>query len=322
MPNAFKVKGDTHEYNGEKHFWITDQYYIPANLVFDVKDGGDNPNTREMPEYRAKQEAKEKAIKDQGRYNYIRLTDNKFTQLLLILAEIKSRLMDDNQEPVIHINEYMAGAAANPPVGMDTSDGSYIVPCMMNNSFTDTAYTTDKYMSKVYKVVDGKITKTSKNELEENYTIGNIYKYLKDDKEARENFLKAYKEQWDVSPDYFYTNLSGKQLLSKEQIMFDECFEETIDAYKESEIRCSIIESSMGHQYKESMDANMYFPITNKKDIFEASRLLQPYPTLDIQQDINGYFVINRESKCRTESCKSLDYIDSYVYTILCSTKI
>ena len=63
-------------FNGEEHFWITDQRYIPYNLVFDVKDGGDNPNRREMPEYRAKQIAKESAIKKQGKYNYIRLTNN------------------------------------------------------------------------------------------------------------------------------------------------------------------------------------------------------------------------------------------------------
>ena len=36
-------------YEGKKHFWITDFYYIPYNLVLDIKDVGKNPNNREMP---------------------------------------------------------------------------------------------------------------------------------------------------------------------------------------------------------------------------------------------------------------------------------
>ena len=31
-------------YNGKEHVWITDFLYEPYNLVFDIKDGGDNPN--------------------------------------------------------------------------------------------------------------------------------------------------------------------------------------------------------------------------------------------------------------------------------------
>lgn len=97
-----------YEYEGKYHKWITDQYLIPYNLVFDVKDGGDNPNTRDMKDYRAKQIAKEKAIIKQGKYNYIRLTNNNFAQLLLILAEIKEAMMnteDGTIKPIIKINE-------------------------------------------------------------------------------------------------------------------------------------------------------------------------------------------------------------------------
>ena len=312
-----------YEYNGEKHFWITDQYYIPANLVFDVKDGGSNPNTREMPEYRAKQEAKEKAIREQGQYNYIRLTDNNFTQLLLVLAEIKARLMDDNQEPVIHINEYMAMSAANPPVGISNDEGSYVIPCMMNNSFVDSAYTTDKYMTNIYKVKDWKIQKTTKSELEETYQLGNMYKYIgENEQEKRENFMKAYKEQWEVSADYFYLELSEKQILSKNQIIFDESFVETIDGYKESEERCNIIESTMVHQFRNSSLNNIYFPITNQTHIFESQRILSKYPKLDIQQDLNGYFVLNTVSECRSESFKEIKDISPYIYEILNDIKI
>lgn len=89
-------------YKGKEHIWITDYIYEPYNLVFDIKDGGDNPNTRDMKEYREKQIAKEKAIAEYGDYNYIRLTDNKFEQLISIFMELKEKT---DEKPLIRINE-------------------------------------------------------------------------------------------------------------------------------------------------------------------------------------------------------------------------
>ena len=90
-------------YKGKEHVWITDFLYEPYNLVFDIKDGGDNPNTRSMEEYREKQIAKEKAIAEYGEYNYIRLTDNKFEQLISIFMELKEK--EEHTKPLIRINE-------------------------------------------------------------------------------------------------------------------------------------------------------------------------------------------------------------------------
>lgn len=99
MDQFFGVKSDDliapgpvidYEYNGKAHKWITDFYYEPYNLVFDIKDGGDNPNTRDMKEYREKQVAKEKAIAKTGEYNYIRLTDNKMDQMIELMMELKN----------------------------------------------------------------------------------------------------------------------------------------------------------------------------------------------------------------------------------------
>lgn len=104
-----QMPGPTLEYNyqGEIHTWITDIYYIPANLIIEVKDGGSNPNNRSMPEYRAKQSAKEVMITELGTFNYLRLTNNDFAQLLECLADIKYENMDQKEAPkvVFHINE-------------------------------------------------------------------------------------------------------------------------------------------------------------------------------------------------------------------------
>ena len=95
-------------YKGAKHQWITDFYYIPYNLVIEIKDGGDNPNKKAMPDSRERQVYKEKMITELGTMNYLRLTNNNFAQLLDIFAELKMQMIDDsneNRKVIIHINE-------------------------------------------------------------------------------------------------------------------------------------------------------------------------------------------------------------------------
>jgi hypothetical protein len=95
-------------YKGKKLKWITDILLIPFNLVIEVKDGGSNPNNREMISYREKQLAKEQMITNMGKFNYLRLTDNDFSQLLGIVAELKAQMIDDSEENkkvIINVNE-------------------------------------------------------------------------------------------------------------------------------------------------------------------------------------------------------------------------
>lgn len=93
-------------YGGKIHKWITDIFYIPANLLIEIKDGGSNPNNRSMIEYREKQVAKETMVTDLGTFNYVRLTDNNFAQLLDILAELKyDALNEENPKARVNINE-------------------------------------------------------------------------------------------------------------------------------------------------------------------------------------------------------------------------
>lgn len=96
-----------YEFEGETHHWITDIYYIPANLIIEVKDGGDNPNKRNMPVYRGKQAAKEVMITNLGKFNYLRLTNNNFSQLLEALADIKYENLDQKEASQVkyYINE-------------------------------------------------------------------------------------------------------------------------------------------------------------------------------------------------------------------------
>lgn len=122
--NELMVPGPILEYKDPQtntiRNYIPDIYWINLNLLIEVKDGGNNPNTRNMPIYRAKQEAKEKMITDKGEFNYLRLTNNNFAQLLSIIAEIKKAYLEGDKTPIVRINE---------AVDLDqTPDDSHIDP--------------------------------------------------------------------------------------------------------------------------------------------------------------------------------------------------
>ena len=58
-----------------------------------------------MPDYRAKQIAKEKYIIKHTNYNYLRLTNNNLNQLLAVFANLKMQMVENTGERVIHVNE-------------------------------------------------------------------------------------------------------------------------------------------------------------------------------------------------------------------------
>jgi hypothetical protein len=85
-----------YELDGKQHIYITDMYYIPYDLIIEIKDGGDKPNTNPaFAETRRKVIAKEKFIIEKTDYNYIRLTNNDFSQLLNVFADLKLAFNDD-----------------------------------------------------------------------------------------------------------------------------------------------------------------------------------------------------------------------------------
>lgn len=133
-----------YKFDGKTHYYISDFYYQPYNLVIEVKDGGDNPNTRNMEEYRRKQIAKEEYIIKHTNYNYIRLTNNDFGQLMSVFADLKMQLVDNSKDRVIHVNEetvfneFMNALTSGYFPGYEDCD-AYICTAdyMQNNVFAD-----------------------------------------------------------------------------------------------------------------------------------------------------------------------------------------
>lgn len=210
-------------YNGEKHFWITDIFIAPYNLAIDCKDGGDNPNNRPMKEYREKQIEKEKAIAKDGRYNYLRLTDNNFKQLIEVLALLKLQLVEDNRdERIIKINEAMFATIGSfmPP---EDTDNVYIVNYCKNSVFEGLGISKDLYMNDmIVRNEEGVLSRVDKSFLED--TQYSVYQYSGNiDKKNILDHIDSF-----VSEGFLYENIFKKKYYCREQL-FSENIKETID---------------------------------------------------------------------------------------------
>ena len=94
--------------DNKQHMYLPDFYYIPYNLLIEIKDGGSNPNNHpKRIEEEKKNKAKEAAVYKLQKYNYVRVTNNDFSQLLQIMAALKYQINDSKNElkPIIISNE-------------------------------------------------------------------------------------------------------------------------------------------------------------------------------------------------------------------------
>lgn len=294
-----------YEYKGETHTWITDQRYIPYNLVWDVKDGGDNPNRREMTEYREKQIAKEEAIKKQGKYNYIRLTNNDFEQLIEIMLMLKEQLSDETvpQTPIIKINE--SSTVVLNAIPQSNPQDVYIIDYMKKNTFVDDDndhhYALCRgYMQDAVTVKDSLPKELSFEELKEMDV--RVYRY-----NGNANYSDIL-ENSDVDSD-IYTYLTGKELLDNMQLEFDPLFEEVLP-YTES---LRILSESL---YVTSMQS---IPEKNNMihegvciPIFELEQYNDPVSPIKFYRDLDGIFLMNESTKFRTKSYNDIEYLKKF----------
>ena len=290
--NDIMTPGPTieYEYNGNKLFWITDLYYTPYNLVFDVKDGGDNPNNRDMPEYRAKQEAKENTIKQMNKYNYIRLTNNNFQQLLLLLAELKQNLLEeDNPEYIVRINEGFVPATG--------PESGFINNIMINNVFVGSYFAKDELDKYWYTTSDKKLIKIERKDI----PMGecHIFKYKEDCSWFNKIIEENLNQEVEFDNNYFYEMLTGKHMLTPDQIIFDENFEEVNSCY-----------------YNESLlilEASIYAfndPSIPILDFDLQKQFKDKYSNLELRKNWNGYFAENVNTKNVTPYVEDISDLD------------
>ena len=184
-----------YEYNGKIHHWIVDFLYIPGNLLIEVKDGGSNPNNRTMTTYREKQVAKETMITNLGTFNYIRLTNNQFEQLLAVLADMKNEaLTNENPKATIHINEEVGGL----PMA-NRAPEAYIIPYGMNNVFSGFAYGDSEDDRIVYPDND-KLSNMDKAEFKKKFDTGHYLYYTGKDKKDKITSVREAIDNNNINP--------------------------------------------------------------------------------------------------------------------------
>lgn len=242
-----------YEYNGKIHKWITDIYYVPGNLFIEIKDGGSNPNNRSMVSYREKQIAKEEMITELGKFNYIRMTNNDFNQLLEIFMDMKYEALTEEKPKVkIHINEEVGGI---PP---HRAPEAYIIPYGMNNTFAGVAYG-DSETDGVLTIDGDSITSGSEEELEKKYETAQKLYYINDDiKDKMDKVLEFVKNEDIESGSLVFAEiLLGRPLRRFEEILLSSSFK-YYDKEREKTI-CSLIENAtmMQAKEKESFDENI-----------------------------------------------------------------
>lgn len=236
-----------YQHGGKTHIYITDFYYQPYNLIIEVKDGGDNPNKRNMPEYRQKQIEKEKYIIKHTNYNYLRLTNNDLQQLMSTFVMLKLQMVENTGERVIHVNEnvtplneYMNALMSGKVVGLEDSD-AYIVNYLPRRVFAGEPGEYEQPRSNLKRkiaVTNGTFTKVAHVDKDGILSTGNFDEII-DPKSA--SYYKLNKTIQEVSKvleshlgesvsDYFiYESLTGKKLYTFDQIPFTlECIDDKL----------------------------------------------------------------------------------------------
>ncbi len=237
-----------YELDGQTHLYITDMYYIPYDLIIEVKDGGDKPNTNPaFAETRRKVIAKEKFIIEKTNYNYIRLTNNDFSQLLNVFADLKLAYNDDRinntSTRIVHANEatdilssssiveHMVGAiqAAMPPA--IKKNDVVVINYMQNNVFSkpDIAVTDNIKFDRIFKqdAFTGIVEETDKSFLENcNYEVYIAHDVKNVVTDAIEEALGTIQ-----SPHFFYDSVFGHYEYTPGQIEYESNVEKITDYY-------------------------------------------------------------------------------------------
>lgn len=315
-----------YEYEGKEHTWITDAIYLPYNLVFDIKDGGNNKNNREMPEYRAKQLMKEKFITDQGEYNYIRLTNNEFVQLLTMFAELKeSYSNEDEPKTISRVHEHMSVGSIGgmPSIPSDNMTPSIFITNFMNKDTFESGFALSNDITSEFMITrdkkTGKLKRKKSSELLAN-TECKTYKYIGEDTAniLKEVYYKYINESYVDSQFIPRIVTEFDDLLSDDQLDFSNLLD-----YVDRELIQENFNSSLATiQFQsEAIMRNVKPIVFNVLDPVKyeyKKKLLREYEDLTILQSMNGkYFAYNKLNCKRTKGVDSIyEITDNMLKTI------
>lgn len=133
-----------------------------------------------------------------------------------------------------------------------------------------------------------------------------VYEYTGNDLNLAQ-IKKDYDAGVEVNSNYIYETLSGKELLSNDQIDFDECFSkldiELFKSIRESEI------ATIQEQWDEVNNSSVSLPVlenTTINIINNSNEVSNWKNRLTLYEDMNGYYLKNDFSGKRTKSIKNI----------------
>ena len=136
----------------------------------------------------------------------------------------------------------------------------------------------------------------------DNYCV-EVYEYTGNELNVGK-IKKAYDEGNIVVPNYIYETLSGKDLLSDDQIDFDENFTKVdLDLYK---AKTESFQATLLSEWDQINDKLYSFPVLENTSIDLNTKCNDE---LKLMQDINGYYLKNTLTHNRTKSVPTINMI-------------
>ena len=259
--------------------------------MIDIKDGGNNKNNRDMKEYREKQISKEQAIEKQGKFNYLRLTDNQFGQLLSIFLDIKYSLYD-NRPKKIHINEYAGCSCGGHPIENRIYSVSYSTSGQIIDGY---GLMMDLISPNIFISDENKIKEVDCKDFlkDKKFTISEVYVT---DKNKVLNDLRDISESDNYSLYDIIKSYNNKNIfVSENGYMIENMMDDTISKSYQSKCTYDLL--------------HVGFPIL-EEDVLEKSKsILKGYQNLIIKEEVDGYYVENIITDNRSLSFKNIEDI-------------
>ena len=209
----------------------------------------------------------------------------------------------------VHLDkEEMALNAINPIVGTNTCK-PYVAVASSGGILDTKRYgLSSDLVSDKYLVIDEDKNKESYHlEITDASFLANgqfeVYEYVGNRSDKIAQIYQAYKENKSLyDPNFIYTCLSGKKLLSEDQIEFDSNFKKVnLEKYKD---KLESIKSTMING-----DNDIFFPVLEGYNGLSINPELKKYDYISFREDIDGYYAIDTLTNNRTKSVKDINDI-------------
>lgn len=133
-----------------------------------------------------------------------------------------------------------------------------------------------------------------------------VFKYIGENADRIYNKIFS-KLNEEVSREFLYETVSGKKLLSDDQIECDPLFKEVKLDNILGNIKADL--QTLVAEYKSELGVPlMNIPLMNNKEVQEANSLTEG-TNVEIMESVNGYYAINRTTGRRTSCYRSMNEI-------------